>query len=421
MPQPLMILLGAGSSFGYAPQVADITNRLLEWDYIREPDPKIWPDPFQPHRGKDLRKPFFKVLHDILCRGYYNTGEPLNFECLIHIVELLATHLPLRKRRNKKDPSRSLLAPLIQIRRSRKLWDVEGVFYNMIAELASRFVLDIVDDFIANKSADLFALVKGIKKLSSDWACHVISLNYDDLICQADIDFYTGFEDLEDEQQVFAPEYPWPKDKHSLCQLHGSVLFGRSIKQPFELVRYKDRCAARASRRGSGSSSVAQDGHTMPAVEMITGLRKTDKLLSRPYGTYYHVFRELALSSERWLIIGYGGADQHINDILAQTRNNWLSRKVWNGHSVDHRVVWVDKIDLHGQKKPSIEELMLFMDQPLPVVDVFCDGMKRTDYLNTRVMVKTFTCLGPGLTFSGDGVEWALGDGFDQIKEFLTA
>jgi hypothetical protein len=59
---------------------------------------------------------------------------------------------------------------------------------------------------------------------------------------------------------------------------------------------------------------------------MITGLRKADLTLGRPYGTYLHVFREHLLQTPRWLIIGYGFSDSHVNEALRQAVMNWKQR-----------------------------------------------------------------------------------------------
>jgi hypothetical protein len=49
---------------------------------------------------------------------------------------------------------------------------------------------------------------------------------------------------------------------------------------------------------------------------MITGLRKSEELVYEPFASYYHHFRTTAFDSTRWLLIGYGAKDMHINQVL---------------------------------------------------------------------------------------------------------
>lgn len=91
--------------------------------------------------------------------------------------------------------------------------------------------------------------------------------------------------------------------------------------------------ASRYNQRG------LQDGRALPLAPMITGLRKADLVLERPYGTYLHVFRDHLLSTPRWLIIGYGFGDRHINRALQQAWSNWNQRDEF------HRAVVVNYLE----------------------------------------------------------------------------
>jgi len=423
MSEPLMLLLGAGSSYGYAPSVQDITTELLLWKSYRQPDPLSRDNPFiEKHANtsaNDSRKPFFEALSGLLESRFERPRDHLHFERLIHVAELLASHFPLAHPFGGDDENRSLLAPMIQIREGLQPWDVLG--YDLVAFAACRFVLDYVANFCNGKDAGSKSMVKGVKLLANRATMHVVSLNYDDLICQSEIDFYTGFVPEKDGYQVFNPTYPWPNDKHTLCQLHGSVLFGRANEEIMrDVVRYKDREEAKKSRIGAATGTRAQDGHSVPSsTEMITGLRKADKLLSRPYGTYLHAFREHALSCPHWLIIGYGGGDQHINDVLKQARRNWLSRTEWKGKPVDHRVVWVDKIDFQGQPTLTLEEYTLNFNKRMPVLDVLGEEVTTRMRQNTSMISRKVLQLPNGLGFVSDGVDWALGDGLPDVMSSL--
>jgi hypothetical protein len=93
-----------------------------------------------------------------------------------------------------------------------------------------------------------------------------------------------------------------------------------------DIVSFPTRAAAAGARKSPPSGSVFQDGHHDVGAPMITGLRKADKTLARPFGTYMHVFREELLRVPRWLIVGYGFVDEHVNRAMAQARANWAQR-----------------------------------------------------------------------------------------------
>ena len=93
--------------------------------------------------------------------------------------------------------------------------------------------------------------------------------------------------------RLFRPKYPWPRGRHVLCQLHGSVLFGTgSEEERFEVVRLASRDEAARARQVRGSGPRFMDGHQGGDAPMITGLRKADKTMPRPFGTYMHVMRD---------------------------------------------------------------------------------------------------------------------------------
>ena len=105
----------------------------------------------------------------------------------------------------------------------------------------------------------------------------------------------------------------WPEDIHTWCQLHGSVLFRLKRSEETAIVRYPNaRAAARQRWVDNADRYSYQDGHKSGLSPIITGLRKTDAILNEPFATYSHRLRTEAASCDRWLIIGYGGGDPHI-------------------------------------------------------------------------------------------------------------
>jgi hypothetical protein len=100
-------------------------------------------------------------------------------------------------------------------------------------------------------------------------------------------------EEIEQSLHELRVEYPWPRGTHVLCQLHGSVLFGAGTEaERFEVVRLPSRGDAVKARQVRGSGPRFMDGHFGSDAPMITGLRKADKTMARPFGTYMHVMRD---------------------------------------------------------------------------------------------------------------------------------
>jgi hypothetical protein len=125
---------------------------------------------------------------------------------------------------------------------------------------------------------------------------------------------------------MFRPEVSIPQAQDLNIQLHGSVHFGMeagNLDGVTRLRRYDDIQEARRSWGISTGPSRAQDDHILPVVPMITGRRKADMMLLEPFGSYFHYFRQAAMTTPRWLIIGYGGGDFHVNAILATAAEKW--------------------------------------------------------------------------------------------------
>ncbi|SFV09376.1 hypothetical protein SAMN05421543_1573 [Alicyclobacillus macrosporangiidus] len=87
----------------------------------------------------------------------------------------------------------------------------------------------------------------------------------------------------------------------------------RNSNQFPEPVWHDDVCDAMSSRR---EIPVNVDSRYPVCEWMITGRTKWNNFASQPYSSYYALFRRLAFTSERWLIIGYSGGDSHVNVVL---------------------------------------------------------------------------------------------------------
>lgn len=325
--------------------VADVTTKLMTWKHFREPQGAgAHGDPAAPLVGSgptDPRTNFFQALQVLLASGLRfpaNAGAFLHFERLVHATELLGSTFSLPPDPRTADEARFLLAPLLAPIPGRAGWNIDGSNFTAAAHEACYEILNWFKDRCDTVSTGKHPQARALKELARRSTLRLFSLNYDDIPHASGVDFYTGFEG-----RVFRPKYPWPRGRHILCQLHGSVLFGTgSEEEGFEVVCLPSREAALQSRQVRGSGPRFQDGHLNGDAPMITGLRKADKTLSRPFGTYMHVMRDELLRCRRWLVVGYGFADTHINEAMQQARAIWQQRRtdvravVVNFHAPPH-------------------------------------------------------------------------------------
>lgn len=178
------------------------------------------------------------------------------------------------------------------------------------------------------------------KNAISECQWDISTLNYDNCMESSIVDFEDGFDD-EIEGEIFKRFNPKKlldnNEKTRIMHLHGSVLYGhlttsdnRSIFEDdyndlFLYPAYKDAYPTWFNRSGFTSQS-HDEAHIGP---IITGLKKTDKLLPYPYSTYYYQLQKSLLENDRLLIIGYSFGDYHINSLLERViRNHGAKRKI---------------------------------------------------------------------------------------------
>jgi hypothetical protein len=268
----------------------------------------------------DRRPPLFSALLDVVRPTLREPDVelPRDFEALIHLCEQLGTLVPVPQ--DRADRFRDPIAAFIDLSAAAKHFNVPSLRY--AAQEACLAILDLVSahlDLI--KEPANHPQVVGLRRLAELARVRAFSLNYDDLPYEALGNVYDGFED-----GVFCPEYPWPLDRNTFAQVHGSVRWGFHQEPPYTLRKFETRALAREHRKARSSLDRLMDGHMTSTVPMITGLRKADRVLARPYGTYLHVLRDELLRNPTWLIVGYGFRDEHINQMLEQAKANWQLR-----------------------------------------------------------------------------------------------
>jgi hypothetical protein len=333
--EEVLVLAGAGTNSEIA--TSDITRFLLDWRGAVEPGRN--PD--------DLAaKPFFRWLADQIKDSFPRLADPYapdvwsskgepNFEELLHVVErltyLLAVHYydmayPRLPPYEKTFYELSAVGKCLKEKQRHSLFDILV------------FATNAILDYVAERSAiapgpDSQAL---ISRIIEYYLPHLYTLNYDTNLAVGGSVWWTGFEPLSgarlkihktgDTRQVFVPRSEPPAGVPIFAQLHGSVLFGwieHEYRAPhWVIARYPTPPNPHRTPRRIGFEHWS-DRTALPLMPMVTAFRKGEKILAEPYASYYHFLRLDAFRCSRWLILGYGGADPHINAVLSSAGDTW--------------------------------------------------------------------------------------------------
>ena len=406
---PLVVLLGAGATAPIVPGVAAITDKLLGWKSFRAPRPgygMVEAPLVEVHA--DDRPGLFEFLRD----GYrdYWAERTLNFEEMIHVLELLDSVYPLPPHIGAKDAFRPLIGPWIEARGDVNLFSNFG----FVAEAACKLVLDTVADAcdeIASGARSRPALVGGLQALSQEFDLRIFSLNYDDVPDLAGLNAETGY---PHGTALFDPfRLVEMGEGHWHCQLHGSVLFGDGDLVGGAVPRYATRTEAKEHRLGYGGGQQMQDGHQARPLAMVTGLRKADKVLHEPFATYYGLLRHTLLTTDRWLIVGYGGGDPHINHGLRSAQEARGQR----GDPL--RVSIIDYV-------PDAGPVEAYLGGPGHALMSRLLNWARVDfrdYLQAHALPKLrrsrLNEISDRIRLSVDGTGWAFGAGLDSLQRAL--
>lgn len=315
---PILCLVGAGSNPSLlTPQ---LTNDLLKWDGFREPTPSMQSWGAVGAGEDDKRVPFFTWLAQCIDQASGKVNN-LNFEDLIHILEIVASQgfFDVDKLWHQSDYGAGLLE-LNTIGMT-----VAAANPRFIAEQSCYYILQQV--MARTRDVQHLDAARLLQRLHQNGhRLRVFSLNYDSLVvANLPRPLWTGFDPAVAAESpfLFAPVHPANQDLH--IQLHGSINFGLvpdDFESPIRIRRW-DGIASPIATWGMTTGSVKDrylDGHAAPAVPMITGRRKADRILSEPFSSYFHYFRQAAFTTPNWLILGYGGSDPHVNSVLESAR-----------------------------------------------------------------------------------------------------
>ena len=188
---------------------------------------------------------------------------------------------------------------------------------------------------------------------------NVFTLNYDSTIEESVGNYEDGFDEIlgaEDYCRFSARKYYDNYDgKMTMAHLHGSILYSEPKSFPFEystrdLVKNRDYETALRNRRVSQSANRTQAKEGYIQSYIISGARKTEKMVYAPYNVYLSDLSRKVIENKRLVIIGYSFGDLYLNEILG------LGMKA---HGDEFRVVIIDKFPSYIGDYPSFCQRLL--------------------------------------------------------------
>lgn len=381
---PILCLVGAGSNPSLlTPQ---LTGDLLAWDGFREPSSSAASWGAVGFGPDDKRIPFFTWLAKLVDQA---TGKAnnLNFEDLTHILEVVASQgfFDLQKQWQESNYGAGLLELNVAG------MAVAALNPKFIAEQTCYYILQRVQERTRDvRDLDAALLLQQLQHHGH--RLRVFSLNYDSLVVANLLEpLWTGFDAAvaQESEFLFEPEYPSDRDLH--IQLHGSTNFGLAsigFDPVTRIRRWDDGSPIATWNMTSGSyKDRTLDGHTTPAVPMITGRRKADRILSEPFSSYFHYLRQAAFSTPNWLILGYSASDPHINSIFESAirhHGNQLRVAICN---------WLPWIESDGAPWTQIDFGWPFRPRILGLHGFATPFVDQAEYYRSRHALRTVACI----------------------------
>lgn len=265
----------------------------------------------------------------------------VNFEILFHVIEQLLSYESVWSGNNKNPYIYPYFAPFTK---QNFVFD-----RNDLSAVRSEYVLRIMR--IVNDYNEYFWNDKGKEYwyrdfFESDFKWDVFNFNYDTTVEQSLGVFEDGFEQIPGRADaIFRPKKLMEnKDKLStINHIHGCINYyykDHSNDDIFEtdihdLYKYPcfDEVEDRMIGRGQ-SNPVSQNNEEYIAGPIITGLRKTEKLICMPYDFYHGNLHKAIVGSNSMVIVGYSFGDLYVNNLIKRMHAIWRRKE---------RIVLIDK------------------------------------------------------------------------------
>ncbi len=297
---------------------------------------------------------------------HYDT--PCNFEEIYHVLEQINSFRTGWSGASKKyTPYMTAFAKPGLTRFFKDAININSAKNNLIAVVAK--LIDEYDSNYKTKSKNTWH-TDFWQQADKNFKLNIATLNYDTCIEQSIPNLEDGFEPTEHNFERFNPHKLKKSTRSKIYHLHGCIQYGygrpKNINQytlldDFEDVNkfqsYKDASPTWFGR----STNVDQSSEGATIGPIITGLKKTDKVINFPYSSYYSAIHDAVITNNALLIVGYSFGDLHFNRLL---------ERVVGVHGDKRRIVVITKYtgkvwhrNWSAMDWPEQRDMMVFMSK----------------------------------------------------------
>lgn len=274
--------------------------------------------------------------------------EVCNFEELFHVLETMSSYFRGAQPRTGKK-FKPPFGAFIKLNCDKWLTDKGQEEYlhslgNLITakknirDVVAARIFEYMESFDSNHKHRWFA--NFWNNALNECAWDIATLNYD-----YSIEKSISNKIIEDGYEIdgqglyrFNPRKLISSNNSKVLHLHGCILYGYAHHQDpnkylfedaFEDIYKFDTYEDAKKTWLGGSTNNAQSQEEAVVGPIITGLKKTDKLLYYPYNSYHHALQQAIMQNSRLLIAGYSFSDLHFNVQLEKiTRLHGANRRV---------------------------------------------------------------------------------------------
>ncbi len=420
MKDNLLILIGAGATFGYSPCTKDITEHLLEWDSTCEKC-------INGHQKvKDVL--VYNSIHELLTKLYSRAinEHTINFEELIHACDELASFL-MPAAENPHSKYIPIMQAFLKKKETIKGWEDQFAFASLVFEALIELPNYVYNNLISPSTCPI---VDGLRELSRHFNIKLFSLNYDTIPLLSGIPFETVFsgnyKDKHGEYKLFDSSFLYYAP-HTYVNIHGSVHL--SISRFYNKIKWyvQPGSAYSTNLELGGSNLQTQDKHIKYPTPVITGFRKADYIIDEPFRTFYQYFNYETDRCNNWLIVGYGAGDLHINAVLS----SFAEKKRFD---CNFNIMLSTFCNYAEYKTGSYNEIPIDSppNSPLNVLDrcfhpifgkllMHPKNLRKINFnrLTTEINSLNKLCKWIQLSYNLEGHKWVFGEGIDEVIKYF--
>lgn len=286
-----------------------------------------------------------------------NLRPDINFEMLFHVIEQFLPYESVWSGNNKNPYMYPYFAPF-----TKQNFKFDR---NDLSAVLSEFILRVMR--IVNDYNEYFRNDKGKENwyryfFKSEFKWDVFNFNYDTTVEQSLGEFEDGFEQIPGRADaIFRPKKLMDNKENlsTINHIHGCInyyykdhpnddIFETNIHDLYKYPSF-DEVERRMNEWGQ-SNPVSQNNEEYIAGPIITGLRKTEKLICMPYDFYHGNLHKAVVGSNSMVIVGYSFGDLYVNNLIKRMHTIWRGKE---------RIVLIDKwCSEHMEYRSDLEKYL---------------------------------------------------------------